>query len=113
MNMYWNGRNLDTYEDLFHIVNNINSKEEAQEFLAAYRQVNSSAEEVIGWMIGDVDRELGNKIIEWFECEHPLFGKIFPTPEEALKKGIEAGVEMKTDPALKKRMFGLIARKIK
>jgi hypothetical protein len=110
--MNWNDINLNTYEDLLNIIKNISSPEEAQEFLLAYTKINPDAKEVIGWMIGDVDRDLGRKIIDWFGCQHPVFGKTFPTSEEALKKGIEAGTDMKIDPALKERMCRLIARKI-
>lgn len=93
--MNWNGRILSSYVDLLDAVAKVGSPEEAQEFLSAYRQVNPYAEDNIGWMIGDVDRDLGGRIIEWFGCSHPVFGTTFPTPEEAFSKGLEMGRAMK------------------
>jgi len=92
--MNWHGRTLSAYTDLIDAVTRVGSPEEAQEFLSAYRQVNPHADVNVGWMIGDVDRDVGRRIIEWFGCSHPVFGTTFPTFEEALRKGIEMGQAM-------------------
>jgi len=93
--MNWHGQILTTYLDLLREVARVGSPEEAHEFLSAYRQVNPHADSNIGWMIGDVDRDVGRRIIEWFGCSHPVFGTTFPTVEEALRKGMEMGEAMK------------------
>jgi len=93
--MKWHGQTLLVYTDLIDAVSKVGSPEEAQEFLSAYRQVNPHADENIGWMIGDVDRDVGKRIIEWFGCSHPVFGTKFPTFEEALRRGMEMGEAMK------------------
>lgn len=93
--MNWQGRIIETYQELLQAVSMVGSPEEAQLLLSAYRQVNSHADANIGWMIGDVDRDVGQRIIEWFGCAHPVFGASFPTPEEAFRKGLEIGEAMK------------------
>lgn len=93
--MNWRGEILITYSQLIKAITAISSPEEAQEFLSAYRQVNSYADSNIGWLIGEVDRDVGKKIIEWFGCSHPIFGTKFPTPEEALRIGMEIGEAIK------------------
>lgn len=89
--MNWNGQVLSSYDDLIREVSLIETKERAQEFLAAYRQVNAHAADNIGWMIGDVNREVGTRIINLFGCYHPVFGNRFPTPEEAFRIGVKYG----------------------
>ena len=93
--MQWQGRTLSDLADLIDAVEKVGSPEEAQRFLSAYRQVNPYADENVGWMIGEVDRTVGKRIIEWFGCSHPIFGTTFPTPEEAFRKGMEMGEAMK------------------
>lgn len=69
----------------------VDSPEEAQKFMVEYRKINEHADHNVGWMIGDVDRDVGRRIIDWFGCAHPFFGTTFPTPEEAFRKGLELG----------------------
>jgi hypothetical protein len=51
----------------------------------------------IGYNTGYGDNELGDKVMEFYECEHPIFGKTHPTPEEALRMGIELGEKMRAE----------------
>ena len=45
----------------------------------------------IGYMAGYYDRETATKIMEWFDCSHPIFGRTFPTPAEAFNMGKKLG----------------------
>lgn len=87
----WRGFTIKSYEDLLHIIVQITNKPDAQEFLRAYEAVNHHARENIGWAMGDLSREQGRRVLELFECPHPVFGTTYPTPDEAIKAGIEAG----------------------
>ena len=89
--MHWHGKTLTTYSDLISAVTHCKTPQEAQEFLAAYQAINPHARENIGYMIGDVDRDVGRRIIEWFGCEHPVFGTTFPTTQEAFEAGMKLG----------------------
>jgi hypothetical protein len=93
--MQWKGRTLSTYGDLINAVTGCRSPQEAQEFLLAYQAINPHARDNIGYMIGDVDRDVGRRIIEWFGCEHPIFGTTFPTAQEAFEAGMKLGETMR------------------
>ena len=45
----------------------------------------------IGYYTGYLDHATADKIMDLFETEHPIFGKTHPTPEEALRLGLEYG----------------------
>lgn len=93
--MQWNGRILTTYQDLLIAVVRVQSKAEAQEFLRAYEAVNPHARHNIGWIVGDLSREEGRRVLEWFECPHPVFGTTYPTAQEAFEAGMNAGRDLK------------------
>lgn len=89
--MIWKNKELRDISDLIDAIENCVDKDEAQAFVFAYEAINENARDNIGWVIGEVDRDVGQRIIDWFECEHPVFGTKFPTPEEAFKAGMELG----------------------
>ena len=41
----------------------------------------------LGYMAGYYNHEVFKNITEWLETSHPIFGRNYPTPEEAFKKG--------------------------
>ena len=51
----------------------------------------------IGYFAGYYSAELQDKAYDLFETEHPIFGRSHPTPEEALRLGIEHGQRMKAE----------------
>jgi len=57
------------------------SKEEA----TARMRVN------IGYFAGYYSHEIADKAYELFDTEHPIFGKLHPSPQEAARLGIEYG----------------------
>jgi hypothetical protein len=85
---------IKSYSDLLHVIVHITDKAEAQEFLRAYEAVNPHARENIGWAVGDLSREEGRRVLELFECPHPVFGMTYPTPQEAFNMGREAAAKL-------------------
>lgn len=45
----------------------------------------------IGYYCGYYPAELADKVYEMFDTEHPILGKTHPTPEDALRIGMEWG----------------------
>ena len=90
----WKGYTLKSYEDLLHAIVRVADKAEAQEFLRVYEAVNPHARENIGWAVGDLSRDEGRRVLELFECPHPVFGTTYPTPQEAFDMGRAAGAKL-------------------
>jgi hypothetical protein len=53
------------------------------------------ARQNLGYMAGYYDQEIATQVYNSFECEHPIFGREFPSPEEAFEKGKEWGEAIK------------------
>ena len=49
----------------------------------------------IGYYCGYYPTDFADKVYEMFDTEHPIFGKTHPTPEEALRIGMEWGRRVK------------------
>lgn len=49
----------------------------------------------IGYFAGYYDSDVAQRVYQLFNCEHPIFGKIQPTPEQSLKAGMLLGETMK------------------
>lgn len=92
--MIWKGRRLKDYGDLIWAVSGCESPHEAQEFRDLYAQENPHARSNIGHVLGELDREDFERLVEWFGCPHPVFGTRYPTPSEAF----ELGCKMITQP---------------
>jgi hypothetical protein len=45
----------------------------------------------IGYFAGYYSHEIADRTYELFNTEHPIWGKKYPTPEEALRLGMEHG----------------------
>ena len=92
----WKNRRIVTYQDLIWAVFTCASPEEAQQFMISYELAVSPAiaRSNVGYIIGEVDRDTGRRIIEWFGVEHPVFGTTYPTASEALQAGMQAGKAM-------------------
>ena len=88
--MKWIGKKLDTIGDLMKSgIDKCETKEEAKEFMKIYRAENKHADSNIGYLSGYYSREEMARIQEWFEVRHPIFGRIIPTPKEALEAGMK------------------------
>jgi hypothetical protein len=49
----------------------------------------------LGYYAGYYNQETMERVQRLFSCSHPIFGKVMPTAEEAFKKGLELGEQMK------------------
>jgi hypothetical protein len=93
--LVWKGEALNTFGDIMRAVDAVASAEEAQEFMAVYRDVTPHAAANIGYMSGYYDRATRRRIQEWFMVAHPIFGTYEPTPEEAFELGRKLGAKAK------------------
>jgi hypothetical protein len=96
---------MRSVSELFNLVQDGNLKTVAQaraiiaeEVEARARATGQSEEEAkaillanIGYCSGYCDHALADQIMKLYETEHPIFGRTHPTPEEALRLGIEHG----------------------
>jgi hypothetical protein len=93
----WRGQEIAKMGDLMDAITTIKTKEEADEFVAAYSKVNEHATANIGYMLGYLDKESRERLYRLFEeCSHPVFGHNFgrgsdPTPEAAFEAGYAMG----------------------
>jgi hypothetical protein len=88
--LIWHGRELVTYGDIGRAIDRIvldGTKEDAKQFVEAYEAVNPNARANVGYLAGYYEPETMRKIWDWFECSHPIFARIVPTPEAAFKAG--------------------------
>jgi hypothetical protein len=88
--MEWNGKQLETIGDLGNAIAAIvrdGTREDAQQFMAAYRAETPHAATNVGYMAGYHDADTARRIWDWFECAHPVFGTYIPTAEEAFAAG--------------------------
>jgi hypothetical protein len=44
----------------------------------------------LGYYAGYFDAETRARVYKLFQCQHPIFGLIEPTPEEAFDKGVKS-----------------------
>lgn len=96
----WKGQELTTMGDLADAVLAVESPEEAREFMAAYMAQNVHAYSNIGYLAGYFDRSTTDRVYEWFETAHPVWGRHHPTPEEALEIGKRMGeAQLRRDEA--------------
>jgi hypothetical protein len=103
----FNPENKDTltYGEALKPAMEIRDKGEAQQYLSDYaayiqkfideeadpkgRTATQIAKINIGYFAGYYSSETSARIYELFETVHPIFGKSHPTPEEAIKAGME------------------------
>jgi hypothetical protein len=96
--MEWKGKTLITTGDVMNAMQeivNTGTKEDAAEFMKMARTEGEYASENIGYLTGYFDHKTADKMMEWFDVSHPIFGRGHPSPEEALKKGLEMGERIK------------------
>lgn len=89
--MLWHGSDIQTTGEILDAVLACKSQEEAEEFMALYSVESEHAKENIGYMAGYCSHEDSQRIYDWFDCQHPIFGTTAPTAEEAFNVGIKLG----------------------
>jgi hypothetical protein len=96
--LIWKGKELHNHIDLMkNGIEKCDSKVEAQEFMKLYRAENPGANENIGYLSGYYSKEEKHRIQDWFDVEHPIFGKNDPTPDEAFRAGMEWAQRVKNN----------------
>jgi hypothetical protein len=89
----WKGRELITIGDLmYHGIDACETPEEAAEFMRLYREDSPHADVNIGYLSGYYGHEAMQRIQQWFDVTHPIFGKTTPTPDAALEAGKRAAL---------------------
>ena len=74
--MKWKGKELKTMGEIGNVIDNIFTKEEAQEFMEIYRSENKHADDNIGFLSGYYPPEDAKRIKVLFGVEHPIFDKM-------------------------------------
>ncbi len=88
--MRWNDHDLATYGEILDAVIDIlhnSTREQARQFMAAYQAETPHAATNVGYLAGYCSSETAQKIYDWFECAHPIFGTHIPTDAEAYQAG--------------------------
>lgn len=83
----WKDKEIRTHGDMMRALQDLESREEAREFMKVYSAHNVHAYQNVGYAAGYFDRETAQRIYEWCETSHPIFGRSEPTPEEAFEMG--------------------------
>lgn len=94
--LFWKGKELETIGDVMRLgIDQCLNKTEALEFMKLVREHNPNADANIGYISGYYSAEEAERIMDWFEVSHPIFGRKIASPETALAKGIEIGTKIK------------------
>jgi hypothetical protein len=99
----WRGKVMRTLGDLIDAIVALTSREQAQEFIAAYRETTPHADENAGYITGYLDADQGAELREWMGTPHPIFGMRTATPREAFLAGVARGAG--ADDDIVKRAF--------
>lgn len=89
--MIWKGENLNTIGKVLSAMSKIETPEEAREFMEKGRQSGSAWDDNIGYLTGYLSDTEASRLRSLLRVQHPIFGGVTPTPEEALKKGMDMG----------------------
>lgn len=76
-------------------IDKCDSKLEALEFMRLLRLEKPSADSDIGYLSGYYSAEQSEKIKDWFEVSHPIFGRGPTTPEIAFARGVAMGKKLR------------------
>lgn len=91
IDMIWKGENLNTIGKVCDAMQKIQTPGEAKEFMELGRKAGSAWDDNIGYLTGYFSEAESSRMRKLFLVQHPIFGGVTPTPEEALKKGMEMG----------------------
>ena len=73
--MMWKNNEIKTVGNIINAVENIKTKEEANEFKKIYRKENEYADANIGYIFGYLSKEERKRLQELFAVDHPVFGR--------------------------------------
>ena len=92
--MKWNGKELRTirdYDDAVYQIAKEGTRKDAENFMSLYSDESPYAYQNVGYLAGYHDQDTADRIFDWFKTSHPVFGRKYPTPEEALEAGRKMG----------------------
>lgn len=110
--MKWKGFELKNMGDVITVLDSIyikGDKDEALVFKNFYRsrcEKPQTADSNIGYWIGNWSGDEARKRMEFFEVEHPVFGRVSPGPDLAFKMGVLSGRVSKGKGLLKRLRNG-------
>lgn len=84
--LIWKGKPLVTIGELTDAIAALSTREEAQNFITAYRQVSEHADVNAGYVTGYLGASDAERLREWMGTPHPVFGMKSPTAFEAGKR---------------------------
>lgn len=86
--MDWKGKKLVIIRDFMDAMIGLESREEAQEFTRWARLEDPVyAMQNIGYLTGYLDRATADRLLDWCQTAHPIFGTRSVSAEEALEAG--------------------------
>jgi hypothetical protein len=97
----WRNTTMNSIGDIVMCITKIISKMDraaALDFMVEYRKFTPDADANIGYISGYFDKVAFEQVMDWFEVSHPLFGKTYPNPIEALEIGKKFAENMKDPP---------------
>lgn len=83
----WKDREIKTIGDLIDAMCALENADEAQAFMEGYRAVNEHAYANVGYCTGYLAGEQGQRLREWCQAAHPIFGMTTLSPEAAFEAG--------------------------
>lgn len=96
--MIWKGKELTKYSEIIDTALALDGDEQKR-FVAEFAETGPYALPNIGYVSGYYSEEIAKKILTVFDTHHPIFGRSFPSPEEAYRAGrFMAGVHANKAP---------------
>lgn len=92
--MIWKGKKLETTEDFMKYgIDACASKEEARVFIRQYVLEDYHARANIGYLAGYYNREDQERIFDWFDVVHPIYGTEQLDSSMMMKIGMAHGMQ--------------------
>lgn len=92
--MVWRGRELRSPNDWVQAMYRIETRAEADEFMAAARAVDPYAERTVGYLTGYMDREAGQRARGVFGVDHPVMGELVDDGQLTFDELLTLGASM-------------------
>jgi hypothetical protein len=97
--MVWRYKNLVTIGDWCEALETLETEADAKQFIELALQETPEHPEImisnIGYLTGYLSSAKAERLREWMQTPHPIFGMKSPTPDDAFKAGLEQGKKAK------------------
>lgn len=94
--MVYKGINLKGYLEIIDYALKLEGKEQ-EEFVETFAHTGPYALQNVGYYSGYFPEDKAKQILEVFKTAHPIFGRLRPSPEQALEMGKALGEKAKRD----------------